>query len=53
VADEHASCVHDEKSTWFGDADLDREFSASDLISVLAAGQYDDAAVLSLQSRRE
>ena len=27
--------------TYFGDADLDREFDSSDLISALAAGTYE------------
>ena len=34
--------VHDLSNTYFGDANLDGEFNSSDLVSVLAAGQYED-----------
>ena len=34
--------VHDLRQTWFGDANLDGEFNSDDLVSVLAAGEYED-----------
>jgi hypothetical protein len=34
--------VQDFKGTWYGDANLDGQFDSSDLIDVLAAGQYED-----------
>jgi hypothetical protein len=34
--------VADLKGTWFGDANLDGLFNTSDLITVLAAGQFED-----------
>lgn len=34
--------VKDIKHTYLGDADLDGEFDSGDLVSVLAAGQYED-----------
>ena len=33
--------VHDLKETWFGDANLDGEFSSGDLIEVFQAGKYE------------
>jgi uncharacterized protein YjbI with pentapeptide repeats len=38
--------VYDLKGTWYGDANLDGQFDSSDLIDVLAAGQYEDADTL-------
>ena len=35
--------VKDLKRTWFGDANLDMEFNSNDLVSVLAAGEYEDS----------
>ena len=32
-------------NTWMGDADLDGEFNSNDLVSVLAAGQYESGMV--------
>lgn len=37
--------VKELKKTWFGDSDLDGEFNSSDLVSVFAYGQYEDAVV--------
>jgi hypothetical protein len=37
--------VHDLMNTYFGDANFDGEFSSLDLVSVLAAGQYEDGIV--------
>ncbi|MCA9166760.1 MAG: hypothetical protein KDB23_03795 [Planctomycetales bacterium] len=34
--------LHDLKHTYFGDTDLDGEFSSSDLINVFQAGEYED-----------
>jgi hypothetical protein len=34
--------VHGHGQTYFGDADLDGEFGSDDLVSVLAAGEYED-----------
>ena len=31
------------KGTWFGDADLDGEFTSGDLVAVFRAGEYNDA----------
>jgi hypothetical protein len=31
------------KHTWFGDANMDREFNSGDLVLVFQAGQYEDA----------
>ena len=39
---DHTTWVRDERSTWFGDANLDGEFRTSDLVIVLAAGEYED-----------
>ncbi|MCA9148253.1 MAG: PEP-CTERM sorting domain-containing protein [Planctomycetales bacterium] len=38
--------VHDLKQTYFGDANLDGEFSSSDLVAVFEAGQYEDSVPL-------
>jgi hypothetical protein len=38
--------VKDIKRTYFGDTDLDGQFSSSDLVLVLAAGQYEDGVDL-------
>jgi len=35
--------VHDLKSTYFGDANLDGEFNSGDLIAVFQAGKYEDS----------
>lgn len=37
--------VHDLKQTFFGDADLDGEFSTTDLTTVFQAAEYEDATV--------
>ena len=37
--------VHDVKSTWFGDANLDGEFNSGDLVAVFQAGEYEDGIV--------
>jgi hypothetical protein len=37
-----ATWVHTGGFTYFGDANLDRQFDSSDLIQVFAAGQYED-----------
>jgi hypothetical protein len=34
--------VEDLRRTWYGDANLDGVFNSSDLVAVLAAGEYDD-----------
>ena len=34
------------RQTWYGDANLDGEFSTQDLVDVLAAGQYEDDQAL-------
>ena len=34
--------VKDIKHTWFGDANLDGEFSSGDMVQVFQAGQYED-----------
>lgn len=34
--------VNDVKNTWFGDANLDGEFSTTDLVVALRAGEYED-----------
>ena len=36
------SWIKELKNTWYGDADLDGEFSSSDLSTVFAAGEYED-----------
>ena len=41
VAD-HATWVVDLRQTWYGDADMDGEINASDLVSVFQPGQYED-----------
>ena len=33
--------MHDLKSTWYGDANLDGEFNSSDMVAVLTAGKYE------------
>jgi hypothetical protein len=37
--------VSELKGTWYGDADLDGIFDSADLVTVLAAGQYEDDIV--------
>jgi hypothetical protein len=37
--------VHDLKTTWFGDSNLDGEFNSSDLVSVFQAGEYEDEII--------
>ena len=37
--------VHDIKGSFFGDVDLDGEFSSADLINVFQAGEYEDDVV--------
>lgn len=37
--------VIEEKQTWFGDANLDGQFTNEDLIQVFAGGEYEDAAI--------
>jgi uncharacterized protein YjbI with pentapeptide repeats len=39
--DDQRVWVHDLKSTWYGDANLDREFNSGDLVQVLAADKYE------------
>ena len=43
---DHYTWVKELRRTWFGDADLNGEFDSSDLITVLAAGQYEDTVEL-------
>ena len=43
--EDHGIWVKDLKQTWFGDANLDQEFNSSDLVLVLAAGEYEDELV--------
>jgi hypothetical protein len=38
--------VHDLKSTYFGDADLNGTFDSTDLVQVLASGEYEDGVAL-------
>jgi hypothetical protein len=38
--------VHDLKQTFFGDADLNRTFDSTDLVQVLAFGEYEDGVEL-------
>jgi hypothetical protein len=40
--DERIAFVHDVAKTWMGDANLDGEFNSTDLVEVLAAGEYED-----------
>ncbi len=35
--------ITDKLGTWFGDSDLDGEFSSNDLVNVFQAGEYEDA----------
>jgi hypothetical protein len=37
--------VHVKMQTWFGDSNLDGRFDSQDLVTVFAAGQYEDALV--------
>jgi hypothetical protein len=39
--DDRVFWVHELKSTWFGDADLDGEFDSADLIRAFVAGKYE------------
>lgn len=41
-ARDHNFWVTEIKGTYYGDADLNGEFNSSDLVAVLAAGQYED-----------
>ena len=43
--DDRTIWVKDLKNTWFGDADLDGEFTSDDFVTVFAAGQYEDTRV--------
>lgn len=38
---DHRIWVKELKGTWFGDANLDREFNSSDMVQVLRAGKYE------------
>jgi hypothetical protein len=38
--------VHRVRGTWFGDADLDGNFSSSDLVRVFQSGEYEDTLVV-------
>lgn len=38
--------VHDYANTFFGDANLDREFNAGDLVDVFVAGKYEDSIAM-------
>ncbi len=42
-ADDRAYWVHDEKRTYFGDSNLDRQFNSYDMVGVFWFGQYEDA----------
>ena len=39
---DHAFWIKDLKRTWFGDANLDDEFSSSDFVFAFQAGEYED-----------
>ena len=41
--DDRTIWVHQLKHTWFGDADLDGQFTTADLVSVFQANEYEDA----------
>lgn len=43
--DDLAFWVGDIAISWFGDADLDGNFSSADLVTVLAGGEYEDTGV--------
>jgi hypothetical protein len=38
---DHRFWVHELKNTWIGDADLNREFTSSDMVQVFEAGKYE------------
>ncbi|MCA9172111.1 MAG: hypothetical protein KDB23_30805, partial [Planctomycetales bacterium] len=38
--------VHDLKQTWFGDANLDGQFTSADVVAVFQSGQYEDNIAL-------
>jgi hypothetical protein len=40
-AADHEDWIHEWKSTWIGDANLDGEFNTRDLVQVLGAGKYE------------
>ena len=40
--DDHRHWVKELKHTYLGDANLDGEFNSTDLVDVLAAGEYED-----------
>jgi hypothetical protein len=42
TADDRTHWVNDLKRTYFGDANLDGEFTSADFVSVFVAGQYED-----------
>jgi hypothetical protein len=42
-ADDRQAWVEGLKRTYFGDSNLDLEFNSTDLVAVLAAGEYEDA----------
>jgi hypothetical protein len=44
--EDRRSWVHDLARTYFGDANLDGQFTSNDLVAVLQAGQYEDAVAL-------
>jgi hypothetical protein len=42
-AEDRSVWIQDLKRTWFGDANLDGEFSSGDLVQVFQQGEYEDA----------
>ena len=41
--DDHSFWVNDLKNTWFGDANLDGQFTTADFVVVFGAGQFEDS----------
>ena len=41
--DDHRFWVKSLQATWYGDADLDGEFTSGDLMTVAEAGEYEDS----------
>lgn len=39
---DHTVLIKDLAQTWFGDANLDREFNTADLVDVFTSGEYED-----------
>ena len=45
--DDHTAWVHEKRTTWFGDSNLDGEFNSADLVSVFQGDRYETSDLAS------